>query len=65
MKKILRSIRNISLVTITLIVALNMGASMTDRTVATAGGTYENLKIFADTLTLVQKTMSKKLTLKN
>jgi carboxyl-terminal processing protease len=55
MKKMFRNIRNISLVTITLLVALNMGASMTDRTVATAGGTYENLKIFADTLTLVQK----------
>ncbi|MBE9536145.1 MAG: S41 family peptidase [Proteobacteria bacterium] len=55
MKKILRNIRNISLITVTLLVVLNMGASMSDRIVATAGGTYENLKIFADTLTLVQK----------
>jgi len=55
MKKMLRSFRNISLVTVALLVALNMGASMSDRIVATAGGTYENLKIFADTLSLVQK----------
>jgi len=50
-----RNIRNIGLVTVTLLVALNMGASMSDRIVATAAGTYENLKIFADTLSLVQK----------
>lgn len=55
MKKTLKSLRNISLVTITLLVALNFGASMSNRIEATAAGTYENLKIFADTLTLVQK----------
>lgn len=55
MKKMFRSFRNITLVTLALLVALNLGASMSDRIVATAGGTYENLKIFADTLSLVQK----------
>lgn len=55
MKKCLKYIKNIVLVTAIMVVAFNLEGSISGRIAATAAGTYESLKIFADALSIAQK----------
>lgn len=55
MKSLLKQLRTITLVALMLLITLALGSAMSGRMTAKAAGTYENLKIFSEILSIVQK----------
>ncbi|MBE9504748.1 MAG: S41 family peptidase [Proteobacteria bacterium] len=55
MKKQKKFFKPITLVALILLITLSLGMALSDRVTAKAEGTYENLKIFSQILTIVQK----------
>ena len=55
MNKQKKFFKTIALVALTLLITLSLGTALSGRMTATAAGTYENLKIFSQILTIVQK----------
>ncbi len=55
MKKRTKYLRTTAFVALTLLISLSLGSAMSGRMTAIAAGTYENLKIFSEVLSIVQK----------
>ena len=55
MNKKLKNLRNTALITVIILVIFTFAGSISNRIAVTAAGTYENLKIFADALHIVQR----------